>query len=98
MVTFELPDAGRYGFALPADQINVTVKETIEGLTYLLKPKTAPFKKLGAFTDAEFEGKLDKIGHRETLDHCETCGINDGLESKVSAVAIALIALLYCCV
>lgn len=48
VVTFELPDNGRKGFALPPEQILQTCKETMEGVLELLDPNNVEYLKFNA--------------------------------------------------
>ncbi|XP_061721872.1 uncharacterized protein LOC133528500 [Cydia pomonella] len=56
---FELRDSGKYGFALPANQIKHTCLETMDGLMELLKPRQRT-KLSGQDDDCEeYEDQLD---------------------------------------
>jgi hypothetical protein len=46
VMTFELPDEGEFGFALPPKYILPTCKETMAGLLSILTPRTAGYKKM----------------------------------------------------
>ncbi|XP_028031351.1 zinc carboxypeptidase-like [Bombyx mandarina] len=46
VLTFELPDRGQYGFALPNEKITPTCIETMDGVLSLLKPRTKIYDKL----------------------------------------------------
>lgn len=48
MVTFELRDSGRHGFALPPNQIMPTCLETMDGVLSILYPKGTKLKKISS--------------------------------------------------
>lgn len=97
MVTFELPDSGNYGFALPADLINETVIETVEGLTSLLKPNKKRFVKLSAFTGSDSAaGILYDLPEKYEAKNAEPNNSNGPKLIELTLYIIFLILIYFC--